>query len=357
MDRVILSVALFFYRQMMRVYPRHFRAVFEEEMRAVFLQAAAQALRRGALPFLYICLRELANMPAALLDAQHFDQGERALQGRNPICAQAPGQASDPSMLDGRVSWPQAAREVGLLLVMGVLLFLSTYFPLFNVPHSRQAPEMIVTATALLSMPVFVAGLVRGLPRWASPSGGLLLGCAYLAAIRHNLAPFLGATGLAALLLLLATAVINTRYRPLPPALQRLGHSMWSDWARLSYGVYGALPLAIVLAFDDTHSNARTPFLALAVAIMLLAALASCRGRRCSVQMAALLAGVSLSLAMAVLDKAYFNGGWPGWAAAPGAWLEGVGWVAGLWLNMVILLLAPSLIGLAHRVAAPTAPT
>ncbi|MCL5995984.1 MAG: hypothetical protein M1546_08005 [Chloroflexi bacterium] len=111
------------------------------------------------------------------------------------------------------------------------------------------------------------------------------------------------------------------------------------------------------MAFDDTHANNRTLYLALSVVIMFLGALAHSRSRRRSVQMATLLAGMSLSLWMALLDQAYFKGGLVAWMTARSSWLVEIGWVVELWVDLVVLLLAPSFIGLARRTTAPAAPT
>lgn len=55
------------YALLLRLYPRSFRAEFEEEVQAVFEDAVADAARRGGLLLAAVFLRELWDLPGALL--------------------------------------------------------------------------------------------------------------------------------------------------------------------------------------------------------------------------------------------------------------------------------------------------
>jgi len=244
----------------------------------------------------------------------------------------------------------QAGLEVSLFLSMGVILVLQTYLPLTRpVSGPPRSLGSIGTIILLLSIPPFLVGLARGLPRWAYPFGGILLGYSFLVAARFNLLPFLAALLLASVVLAVAAAVVHSRYRPLPPLLQRMGQSIGLDWTRLSFCIYSVMPLMITTAFDDARYNNRTPYLAISVLLMVAGAFAYIRSRRTVLQMTALLGGMSLSFGCALLDRAYFMGGLGSWLSSPSPRLAEIGWMLRLWANGTALLLAPFLIGLARR--------
>jgi hypothetical protein len=196
-------------------------------------------------------------------------------------------------------------------------------------------------------------GLARGLPRWAYPFGGILLGYSFLAAVRFDLLAFLAAFLMASAVLALAAAVVNSRVRPLPPSLQRLGQSIGLDSTRLSFCIYGVMPLMIALAFDDARYNNRTPYLAISVVLMVAGAFAYIRSRRTVLQMIALLGGMSLSVGCALFDHAYWTAGLGSWISSPGPWLAEIGWIMKLWAIGTVGILAPFLLGLARRTLTP----
>jgi hypothetical protein len=69
------------YAKLIRLYPRGFRAAFEDEMQVVFADAVAEAIERGGMSLIVVCLRELLDWPMALL-RQHW-LGMRDLIYRN----------------------------------------------------------------------------------------------------------------------------------------------------------------------------------------------------------------------------------------------------------------------------------
>lgn len=321
-------------------------------MRAVFCESLEQAAEQGVLALADTILQELLDAPLTLLRVHRFgwQRKERAtgdsMAGFSPV----PSLSLPPPSPDGRESWVQAGLEISLFLSMGAILLLVGYLPLAWPGAGWQRNLGIIgTVIALLPVPGLLAGLVSGLPRWTYPFGGLLLGYSFLVAIRFDLLPFLAAFLLASLILAVVAAVVNSRVRPLPASLQRLGQSMGLDWTRLSFCIYGAMPLTIVIAYDDSHYNNRTPYLAISVLLMVAGAFAYVRTRRTLLQMTALLGGMSLSLWCALLDRAYFMGGLESWLFSPGPWLAEIGWMLKIWASVTALILAPCLIGLARR--------
>lgn len=68
MNRIV-HLASGVYRRALRLYPRPFRALFADEMEAVFREALQEAAGRGIAAVLAICLRELADLPMNVLIA------------------------------------------------------------------------------------------------------------------------------------------------------------------------------------------------------------------------------------------------------------------------------------------------
>jgi len=345
-----LDLLIRFYCALLRLYPQRFRAEFEDEMRAVFSKSLEQAAKQGILALASVSLREWLHAPLTLLRVHCFSWKKKEKSTSDSTAGSLPVPSSSLPSPDGRASWMQAGLEVSLFLSMGVILVLQTYLPLTRpVSGPPRSLGSIGTIILLLSIPPFLVGLARGLPRWAYPFGGILLGYSFLVAARFNLLPFLAALLLASVVLAVAAAVVHSRYRPLPPLLQRMGQSIGLDWTRLSFCIYSVMPLMITTAFDDARYNNRTPYLAISVLLMVAGAFAYIRSRRTVLQMTALLGGMSLSFGCALLDRAYFMGGLGSWLSSPSPRLAEIGWMLRLWANGTALLLAPFLIGLARR--------
>jgi hypothetical protein len=137
---------------------------------------------------------------------------------------------------------------------------------------------------------------------------------------------------LTAVSLAVMAAVINQGERPLPVYCRQIGASIALDWTRLSFGVFGAAPLFILAAFDNAFLNQRTPYLALALLVMVLTADLYGRCRRQDRQLAVLLGGTTLMVVPALLDHVY----WRGWDGS-------MAWLLALWAWMITLLLLPLL--------------
>jgi hypothetical protein len=155
---------------------------------------------------------------------------------------------------------------------------------------------------------------------------------------------------LAAFLALTVVEVITNPQRSLLPLpLRRIGQSLSLDWTRLSFGLFGALPLIIILAFDDSHTDSRTPYLAFSVLTMIACALIYCRSRDKMLQITTLLAGLTFSICGAWLDKISFAGGLINWVTVPSPGIKELLWLLKLWGQWGLLILSPALLVLMGR--------
>lgn len=340
------------YTAWIRLYPREFRADFAEEMQTVFREGTRDADAQGALAS--FILRELRDAPRALVSA-HWSNGlKRLREALEHIHAAASPSDLPPPPPDGRRSWRQAGLELGLFLSAGLILVAVTYLPVAGAPAGWQRDLGLLGQMILpVTLPIGLLGLARGLPRWAYPWVGLWLSYNVLTAQQAGSLPFLAVMLLTSGLLAAIAVATDPRRVPLPVLVRRLAQSLQLDWTRLSFGLYGALPLAIIAAFDDAHADNRTPYLAASAALMIAGALLYSRSRRSLAQIAALLGGMSLVLWTAWLDKAAFAGGLAGWIAAPRPGAEDLAWMMALWSSWSALLLAPALLAVAGRASRP----
>jgi hypothetical protein len=336
----LVQVLTRLYVSLVRLYPCRFRARFEDEMRAVFAATLDQAAKQGMSTLANLCLRELCDAPLAILRVYGSSWQKRIGAMRHSL---VPTPSLPQPSPDGRVSWMQVGLEVSLFLLMGAILTLPTYLPPAQaapVPQVGRGDDSAIWV--LLVVPLFVAGLARGLPRWAYPSGGMVLGYILLAAIRFRQLPALVATALAFAVLTTAAMGVHFWIRPLPAWLRRLGQSTGNDWTRLSFCFYGAMPLTIAAAFDNAYLDNRTPYLAMAALSMVAGALVYARSRRIVAQMSALLGGTMLCFVCALLDHVHLS-----------ARIAECGWLIRLWASVSALTCAPLLLGLAWRAWTP----
>ena len=327
-----------FYRLLLRVYPPAYRAEFGNEIYTTFLEGVEEAQAQGRLG--RFLLRELRDTPRSLANA--YWEGWMARLGAGVHILQDIASTSDlpPAPPDGRDSWRQVFFELSLFVTGGLLLIIVTYFDRLQAgwQHDTEFVGRLITS---LTLPFLFLGLARGLPRWAYPFGGLLFGFHLFVSYQAGMWIFLFIMFLGFLALAVADVITDPQRQLLPLMLRRIGQSISVDWTRLSFGLYGAMPLVILQAFDDAHVDSRTPYLAFSTAAMVVCALLYCRSREKSLQITLLLAGLTFSICGAWLDRIYFAGGLLNWVTVPAAGIAELLWLSKLWLQWALLLLLP----------------
>ncbi|NUQ84146.1 MAG: hypothetical protein HUU11_05475 [Anaerolineales bacterium] len=335
-----------FYRLLLNAYPPSYRAQFGREMYDTFIEGIEDAESHGTLG--WFLLKELRDTPKALANA-YWDGWRTKLQtGIHVLQDIASISDLPPAPPDGRESWRQAFLELSLFTVAALLLITVTYFNGMHAGWQRD-PEFLGKVILSLTLPFLLLGLWRGLPRWAYPFGGLLVGYQVFVSYQSSMWLFLFIMLLAFLALAIAEVVTDPQRSLLPLPLRRVGQSLSVDWTRLSFGMFGAVPLVILLAFDDAHVNSRTPYLAISALMMVVCALIYCRSRERSLQISALLAGLTFSICGAWLDKIHFAGGLINWVTVPSAGIEEMFWLLKLWIQWGALIISPVLLTLLGR--------
>lgn len=338
------------YRLLLNAYPPSYRVQFEDEMYDTFIEGVDESESLGALTS--FLLREFRDIPKALVKA-YWDGWMTRLQNGIQIL-QDIASTSDlpPAPPDGRESWRQALFELSPFVASAFLLILITYLPFSGVNAGWQRdPDFLGKVIMPLTLPFLLLGLARGLPRWAYPFGGLLLGHQLFVSYQSGMWLFLIAMVFAYSLLVAAAIATDPQPSLLPILIRRVGQSLSLDWTRLSFGVFGATPLILLMAFDDAHADNRTPYLALSALGMVVSAFVYCRSRTASAQIAALLTGLTLTIWCAWMDKIAFAGGLVGWITLPSTGIKEMFWLLKLWVQWGFLILSPTLLALLGRAA------
>jgi len=348
--QVVMSV----YRFLLKLYPHWFQNEFKEELLAVFSQVLEEAASQGRQAVVRSAWHELKLAPLALIKTHRIAPIMKKPASlhcvREPAAAAWGGPTPDLPLPDGRTSWAQAVLEISPCLAAGILLVTATYLlPGWIQPGWQRDMDLLGTLVVFLPFPALLAGLARGLPRWAFPLAGMVLGFTIQSAQAISLAPLLGVFGLAAACLAVTARLVRASGQALPSSWQRIGRNARRDWSRWSFGVYGALPWLLSMAFDNSYTNNRTPYLLMSVLLMISGALVFARSRRTAAQIGALLVFASLSLGAALINLASFNGGLESWLSSPSQWLSQVQWMGTLWAAAVGLMLAPLLFVLVRR--------
>ena len=102
------------YGRVVRLYPKRFREEFGEEMKQVFADAVAEAVERGRLPLIVVCLRELRDLPVIAL-CEHWS----GLRDEQDLARSASTREEETSMagaLQGMPVTPQGAPGIALSL-------------------------------------------------------------------------------------------------------------------------------------------------------------------------------------------------------------------------------------------------
>ncbi|MBN2501448.1 MAG: hypothetical protein JXB38_11765 [Anaerolineales bacterium] len=299
-----MNFILGLYALLTTLYPTAYRANFREEMLDVFQEALAEAVSRGSTQVWCLLLRELRDLPGALMRS-HV---EVIMTGQN-------------------VEKPTPWRGV----LVGVIPFFigGLYLILGEIPHEWTALEnsnlaqivdtwRALSLWALLLVPpvVFAVAWIKSFPRWSYPfiSLGTLMALYIMVASTPGLTFFgyptfgremwgwralvpFALAALAALLILRSAAPLITFFR-----------QMIEDWTLVTYSMFGILPLFVSIAFDEMDRLYSLYFMVFLTLVMLVFCVAYLRSRSQQSRVVALVFGVGLVLLItSVGTKLYWS--------------------------------------------------
>jgi hypothetical protein len=256
----------------------------------------------------------------------------------------------------GRGSWGKALAGMVPFLAFGLTKVLYEVLLLHPNPVWLWG-EIACYVVLLIGLGV---GWVKGFPRWSYPYGGLVLvsTLGWMGIPAQNLSDhniwilkryneLLGWRAWIPFLLMAVIALLLTRsVRP----LRQLITGVWHDWTRFSFGLYGVMPMAVWIGFDEVSFNP-VPYLFVSMVGLAGGALAYVRSARTSQRALALLIGMTLTSWMAMVGPAIFYPDvvWKPWVTMRGVWYAyGRGDVAA-WGVLTAVMFAPALLGLLRR--------
>lgn len=257
---------------------------------------------------------------------------------------------------------PGSRREA--LAALGPFLILGALPPLMNYLHlAALMPNWLNTAFALgligLLGGTVLAGLLRGLPRWFLPYLGVALALFSVygffelleglpRALVHFSDPWFwrqvayqGSLWLGLPVMGLALLAAVGLLPPLRPFYWRVRR----DWTLLSFSLYGAALFALFLTFDDYVNE--EPYHIAAMLLLAAGGWFYLRGRRPWPRIVALLAGLTLAMAVAATGKAiiFASPDWP-YPRFPFTWQSEALSTVIMWGWLVVAVLAPVLVTL-----------
>ena len=244
-----------FYGFVLHLFPRAYREEYGDELQAVFNLSLDEAIRAGRFQVIRLILRELVSLPKAII-LEHTRELRNTKMGKSP--------AAYFDFAYG--SWKEFLTALLPFSLTGGILPLLNYLG-----RARIASGMVGTGIVLglfgLFLVLFLVGVKMRMPRWSLPYLGFLFAIlsAYLLSallgapiviLCGNLLDhpslfgdlFYGGVLWFGLLSIVVLLVILTRSSP---ALQRFRH----DWTLLPFVVYGAVPFALWLTFDEYRGD------------------------------------------------------------------------------------------------------
>ena len=275
----------------------------------------------------------------------------------------------------GRGSWGEALAGMLPFLAIGLPMALGPYLPPPVWIAASYAVLLIGLGVPLIGLGV---GWVKGFPRWSYPYGGFALAVTSLLVASNldrwifsgydvwvlffryvpdlaDVVFYLMFNEYAIWILFFAMAVIvlllSRLWRPLRPLYQGVRH----DWTRLSFGFYGVMPLALMIAFDDVTPTYRAAYLVASMVDLTAGALAYVRSARMSQRTLALLIGMTLSWAVATVGVATFWDAFFWEGQMPRRMMKLTRWHVitwGMikdWVVLAALMFAPAILGLLRR--------
>jgi hypothetical protein len=349
---------------MLKLYPLRFRAEYGDEMQEVFASALAEAAGLGIATAAAVWLRELRDLPVNLMRERRWDAAAGVREASMSIDPRYNGRGEDSGpAAEAPASWRESFAGAGLFLLLPALGGVYTaIYSLLGGQGPRPSPTYEAAGSSLFFLivggltAVACAAWIRGFPRWSCPylGFGLLFSLLMRSAaspgttiLGHEISrpeKLLWQAFVPALIVAGVALLITRSIQP----LRQLAAEVWNDWSVISFALYGMLPIALVVPFDETHGGA---LVGMALSLVLgIGALAYMRTTRPWQRAAALAGGLAVSwLAATAWLTVYWHGRQEFWMSVPligyyptAAAMSRAGAV------LMVLLLAPGLLGVAR---------
>lgn len=291
------NLAINGYLRLLRLFPERYRAEYGPELEFVIRQLVEESARKGGLRLIRLAWRELRDLPAAILREHVKERRRRKMEADSYV-----------NRLEEPVSgWRILAAFTPFLIVLVYQLI--DLLEIRRRLHESGVSILLIGLLSILLVPV-VSGTVRGLPRWAIPSIGLLVGITselifsswadtlppqfHLSSVGEEIsfAVRVNFVFYGHILLLSALLVLGAGWLP---ALRPFHRSLRQDWSTLSLLLYGSA-LVGLLRFDNYQGS--EPYRFAALLILTVGAWVYLRLSQPASRLGALLAAVWLAVGL-----------------------------------------------------------
>jgi hypothetical protein len=265
----MLRIAFALLNSALALFPARYRREYGEERAWVLGMAWEESAARGLLPLLGFCAREWRDLPASLLREYSKEWKLRA---------------------DSIWDQLENHQESGLALGTGIFPFvlLGVMVLSFEVPYQwgnqnlfRSLSMILMLGGYLLILIGLLLGALAGFPPWALPY--LVYAIVFALYIANASTPGLvvfnvemwgrEVWGFRACVPLGIVVLLVARLNRHPWELvNKLWHGIAKDWSRLTFGLYGILPLLVWINFDEMDNTYSFPGAMLGLVLILCGA-------------------------------------------------------------------------------------
>jgi hypothetical protein len=301
------------YSLLLRLFPRAYRAEYGDELQTVFDSSLDDAMRSGKLETVRVTLRELVNLPQAILYEHLRERRKRKMTGKF---------VSRFDFVPG--SRNEILAALAPFIVFGALPVLLGYFRIFGM--TTLGSVILIALFWIPGVSLLAIGFAKGAPRWFMPYLGLPLPIICVLAFNTFVDPewrgfpFLDDAswfvkqfvhqGILWVGLIISILLIFLLTR-LIPRLHPFHHRLANDWTLLCFLLYGATPLAIVIAFDEFRNE--EPYLLLSFLVLALFSWLYLRSATSWMKFLSLLVGLTLAMSVAVIGQTFlYESSFPG---------------------------------------------
>lgn len=334
------------YSLLLCLFPKAYREEFGDELQVVFNLSFDDAIRAGKLEVVWVVLRELKDLPKAIIHEHLRERRKAKMIGK----------------FSSRFDFAPGSRREFLTALYPFIL-IGFIHPLMNMlmmsslltPQSVLVNGIGIFIVASLGI-LLLIGLAKGLPRWSLPYLGFALtilsvsGFSFLLDFRSlrlydRLSPlgdiiFEGGWwfGLLVVMILLV-AVTRTL-----PAFQRFRN----DWTLLCFIPYGGVPFALMLTFDEYTGD--EPFMFFAFLILALGAWLYLHNKHEWKRFGALFGAMTLAMFIAAAGKAILLPA-QDWLffVDPASWKTEAMYTIHTWIWLALIMLLTSALNLTSR--------
>ena len=335
-----------FYGLFLTLYPPKYREDYGRELQSVFDLSLDEAVTKGGFEVEKLVLRELVSLPKAIL-YEHLRERRRSIvTGKF---------ASRFNFAPG--SWIESFVALAPFLFGMVMVLLGYIGRYLIVPLWMQIAFVIFFWSLVLGL--FLLGSAKGLPRWFLSYLGLPLPIVSLLLFNSLMEKWGGVwwyrlpwllsafiqeglfwMGLVlTMALLLVATILVPKFRPFYRRLRE-------DWTLLSFLLYGTVPLALFITFNE-YKNVE-PFFFLSLLMLAIGGWFYLRNEAPWKRFWSLFIGLALSMLTAAVGKAVlYEESWP--QAFYLGWKNEMVYTLVTWAWLALIMLIPPALNLLPR--------